>query len=791
MMMKNFIAKHMKLVLFSLAIVITILLGVLTGIILVYQKGFPQIENLEDINPKVMTVIHDDQGVPIKEFAIEKRTIIRRSDIPDILVKALIAMEDENFYSHWGISFKGTFRAVLGELLNKNLGGGSSITQQLALNLFLNRDRTWTRKFKEMLMAIQIEKKYSKDQILTFYCNKIYLGASVYGVEAASRYYFGKSAKGLSLAEAALIPTILPSPNGKYNVFKNPDNCLRKRNYILKRMLNLRYITAAEYERAISTPLPKKPFEDDSKDIGNYFVEDIRKILEAKFGDQMLYTGGLKVYTTLNSEMQRWAENSLRRCLRLLDKRRGWRGKLRNLLNEEPNVNLETVSLPTWKDFQPVAGAIADGVVLDVDNQRALVRIGAMTGTVDAKDTQWSRRTLPQTLKPGDVGIFMIKALPGQPIHDPLNPNVKGKKEVIADSLMLTLEQEPEVDGAFLAVDNKTGQIKAMVGGFDFKKSQWNNATQALRQTGSTIKPIVYAAALENGFTPASIIVDRPVVFDNPWTFNEYEPQNHTNDFLGPLTLRRALELSRNTVTAQIVEALTPPVIVQYAKNFGISADLKPYMSIGLGPFEVTLKEMVAAYTVFPNLGTRVKPYFIQQVEDLNNYILEENFPDKKQVLEPETAFLMNYLLQGVVRNGTATKARHLPAPIGGKTGTTDGFTDAWFIGFSPSITVGVWVGFDIKRPLGNEETGSQAALPAFIGFMEKYLEKYKDNLPYRRPSNIIMVKIDKYTGKLATPECDHQFMEAFYKGSEPTEFCRDEDHRMILNYYKEDEGNE
>jgi len=302
--MKEFIIKNLKRILFLLSIVITILIGALIGIILVYQKGFPQIKSLEDIRPKVMTVIHDDQGQPIKEFAIEKRTIVSRQDIPDILEKALIASEDNQFYSHWGINFKGTFRAILGELLHRNMGGGSSITQQLALNLFLNRDRTWARKFKEMLMAIQIEKKYSKDQILTFYCNKIYLGASVYGVEAASRYYFGKSVKEINLAEAALFPTIMPGPNGKYNVFKRPDNCLKKRNYILARMRELEFITDEQLKKAVEYPLPTKPFEMEEEEIGNFFVEETRKLIEAKYGDKVLYTGGLKVYTTLNSELQ-------------------------------------------------------------------------------------------------------------------------------------------------------------------------------------------------------------------------------------------------------------------------------------------------------------------------------------------------------------------------------------------------------------------------------------------------------------------------------------------------------
>jgi penicillin-binding protein 1A len=812
MKIKQFIIKNLKRILFLLSIVITILVGALIGIILVYQKGFPQIKRLEEIKPKIMTVIYDDQGKPIKEFAIEKRTIVQRSDIPEVLEKALIASEDNQFYSHWGINFKGTLRAILGEIIHKDLGGGSSITQQLALNLFLNRERTWSRKLKEMLMAIQIEKKYSKDQILTFYCNKIYLGASVYGVEAASKYYFGKSVKNINLAEAALIPTIMPSPNGKYHVFNQPQNCLKKRNYILKRMLDLEFIDEKQYKEAIKFPLPKKPFDMEEEEIGNYFVEEIRKLIESKFGDKQLYTGGLKVYTTLNSEMQIWAEESLREGLRTLDKRKGWHGNLENLLknnNKNNNkkgkkIDIETVQLPSWKYLQIKKGEIFEGIVLKVSNRRAVVRIGEYKGILKAADAKWAKRTLSQILKKGDVTLVKILEIPEdlvQPTienesktetNDNDNDNDKKKNGNInininmkdVKYLTLSLEQEPDVQGAILVVDNKTGEIKAMMGGYSFEKSKWNNATQAKRQTGSTIKPIVYTAAIENGYTPATIIVDEPTIFDNEWTQEPYEPQNHTEDFRGPLTLRRGFELSVNLISAKIVEYLTPPRVVQYARKFGITADLKPYMSIALGAFEVTLKEMVAAYTVFPNLGFRVNPYFIKKIIDQNNYIIDENFPDKKQVVEKETAYIINYLMQGVVKSGSGYRARHLEAPIGGKTGTTDDCTDAWFIGFSPSITVGVWVGHDVKRSLGYNETGGRAASPIFVSFMEKYLEKHPEPKEFKRPSGVIMVKIDKYTGKLFTEDCLYPFQEAFIKGTEPLEYCSEEDHLEINDYY-------
>lgn len=801
--MKTFIIKNLKRILFLLSIVITILIGALIGIILVYQKGFPQIENLEDIKPKVMTVIYDDQGESIKEFAIEKRTIVRRQDIPDVLVNAIIASEDNQFYSHWGINFKGTLRAILGELTRKNLGGGSSITQQLALNYFLDRDRTWGRKFQEMLMAIQIEKKYSKDQILTAYCNKIYLGASVYGVEAASRYYFGKSVQEITLAEAALFPAIMPSPNGKYSVFNRPKSCLIKRNYILKQMLEMTFIDEKQYQEAIKVPLPTKPHEIEVEEIGDYFVEDTRKLIESKFGDNRLYTGGLKVYTTLNSEMQTWAETALREGLRNHDKRRGWRGGLTNLLKkkkpaagetppekEPKKIDIETHQLPAWKRLKIEKNKLLDGIVLDVSNRRAIIRIGPHKGILDASGARWTRRPLRSVLKKGDIAVVKVTDIKGSlepPAKETDKKETDKKKKPVKYPLKFTLEQHPLTQGAILVVENKTGEIKAMVGGYAFEKSQWNNATQAKRQTGSTIKPIVYSAAIENGYTPTTIVVDEPTIFDNQWTQEPYEPQNHTEDFRGPLTLRRGFEQSRNLISAKVVEYLTPPRVVQYARNFGITADLRPYMSIALGAFEVTLKEMVAVFTVFPNLGIRVAPFMVRKIIDHNNHIIEENYPDKKKVLEKETAYIINYMMQGVVKYGTGARAKKLEAPIGGKTGTTDDFTDAWFIGFSPSISVGVWVGYDVKKNLGREETGGRTASPIFVNFMEKYLEKYPEPQEFKKPSGVILRKIDKYTGKIFNDECYYPFWEAFIRGTEPVDRCVEEDHQLIEGYYHDD----
>jgi penicillin-binding protein 1A len=766
--MKNFFLKNLKILLVAVSLLVTIMLGILLGLILVYQKGFPQIKNLEDIKPVVMTTVYDDQNAAIKDFAIEKRIIVKSTDIPESLKKAIIAAEDNQFYSHWGINFRGFVRAVGGVLLRKKWGGGSSITQQLARGLFLTPEFSISRKLQEMLLAIQIEKKYTKDQILTFYCNKIFLGGSIYGVEAAARYYFGKTVKEINVAEAALIAGIVPNPNGLYPVFRRPENARKRRDYVLMKMLLLNFISAKEYQEALAVKLPEKPSDTGSESVADYFTEDTRKYLESKYGDNLLYKGGLKVFTTLNGEMQRWAEDALREGLRALDKRQGWRSREKLFNLPENKLSISKYRLPAWENVRIEPQQIIEGVVLEVGKTKATVRIADFQGELQAAAARWTNKPLPRLLKAGDVALFRILSID------------KAKMK-----LELGLEQEPEVEGALMAVDNKTGEIKAMVGGYSFQKSKFNRAIQALRQTGSTFKPIIYTAALEHGFSPASIIQDEPFSYIDEWSGELWEPRNHKGDYLGPLTLRRGLELSRNVVTARILEAITPLVGLNYAKKFGISSDLKPYMSLGLGAFEVTLKEMVEAFTVFANYGIRVNSYFIRSIRDLNNNIIEENFPERKQVIEKETAFIMNYLLQGVVRSGTGWRARALPAPIGGKTGTTNDFTDAWFIGFTPTLTIGVWVGFDQKKSLGEEQTGSEAAAPIFVKFMENVLAKYPETNKFRVPSGVYMIEIDKYTGRLVTPDCLYPFSEAFLPGTEPLEFCNDEEHQKIFNYFK------
>jgi penicillin-binding protein 1A len=588
-------------------------------------------------------------------------------------------------------------------------------------------------------------------------------------VAAAAKYYFGKALPELSIAEVALLASIPPSPNGIYNVFKRPHNVLRKRNIVLGRMLKLNFITLQEYQDNLKVELPKTSHDINDESIGDYFLEEIRRYIESSHGEKLLYKGGLKVYSTLNSQMQKWGEIALKKGIQDLDKRRGWRKnqKLYNLITEKKD--LQSYQLPEWKKMKIEINEIVQAVVMSVDKNKALIRIPEYQGTLEAKDAAWTNRTLSTILSAGDVILIKILEIDQQ-----------------TKKIKASLEQDPEVQGAIVVIENKTGYVKAMVGGYNFDDSKYNRVTQAKRQPGSTFKPLIYSTALQHGYTPATIINDEPVSYYNKEINEHYEPKNDGGNYVGPITLRRALEQSRNVISAQLVQAITPEQIINYARRFGISTKLQPTMSIALGAYEVKLIEMAAAYTVFPNYGNKIEPIYIKSIVDMNNRTLEENFPQKRQVIDKETAYVINYLMQGVIQSGTGVRARHLLklTPLGGKTGTTDDYTNAWFIGFSPTVTVGVWIGFDQPKKLGYKEEGSRAACPVFVNFMENYLKEFPETQTFEKPQGVIMVKIDKFTGKLYSTECMYPFNEAFIAGTEPVQICREEDHQKIRDYY-------
>jgi len=773
---RKFIKVFLLLFLFSFVC----LLGIIFGAYVAIRQNLPAVSELEKFEPNIITSVYSDDGKVIKEFAIERRVEVPYEKIPDLLKKAIVATEDPRFYNHRGIDYRGILRALKENLRRGRVfrrpQGGSTITQQLARVLFLYPQRTVRRKLKEVFLSLQIEKRYSKEKIMEMYCNQFYLGHGVYGVETASSLFFGKSVSELNLEEASLIAGIFRGP-AIYSPYSNPDLTLRRRNHVLQRMIDEGYITKKEGEEAKKMPINVLPLKRGVPDFGAYFFEEVRKYIEKNYGNDVLYRGGLKVYTTLNLKLQEYAEQALLNGLREMDKKNGWRKDKRNLLQEGVE-KLEEVWLKSWLTPAVKNEEVAEAIVLSTTRRVASVKIKDYLGKMMNDDIAWTKtENLENLVKRGDLVQVKIKKIDEE------------KKE-----LLVSLDQEPLVEGSFLAVEPQTGQIRAMVGGYSFARSEFNRATQALRQAGSAIKPLLYTATLENGFTPASIIRDEPTVFIDKWTGEPWSPPNYDGKYKGAVTLRKGLEESRNVVTAKLLEAISPQTGVDYCQKFGITSPVYPYLSLSLGAFEVSLLELTSAYATFPNKGVRIKPYFITRIEDKEGNILEETRIEAEDVISPQTAFLMTYLLQGVIQRGTAAAANFLEKTLAGKTGTTNKFTDAWFLGFSPSLCAGVWVGNDTKVTLGDRQSGAVVALPVWIEFFKKIIEEEKRrveeegqeavNEEFEIPPNISFVEIDLKTGLLATPICLWVAKEAFFPGTEPDRFCSHEDHMMILDYY-------
>lgn len=755
--------------------------GIIAGIFRAVKINLPDVSELEHFEPNIISTLLGDDGSVIKEFAIERRVEIPYDKIPQVLKQAIVATEDPRFFRHPGVDFRGIMRAIVANLRQgrfRRLQGGSTITQQLARQLFLYSQQTLSRKLKETYLALQIERRYSKEKIFEMYCNQCYLGHGVYGVETAANLFFGKNVSDLTLEEAALIAGIFRGPE-VYSPYNNPEVTLRRRNHVLTRMAEEGFISQEEAEEAKKKPLNVLPLHRQSSEFGAYFFEEVRKYVEKKYGADLLYRSGLKIYTTLNREMQSWAEEALVKRLREIDKLKGWRKDKKNLLQEE-NVDLHKAWLSSWRVAPLKSGDIVQAIVLSVSRREAAIRVRDYEGLLTNKDIAWTKTdNLERLIRPGDI------------IHVEIKEVDEGAKKFVA-----SLDQEPLLEGAFLAIEPQSGEIKAMVGGYSFNRSKFNRATQALRQVGSAIKPLLYVAALENGFTPASQIIDEPITFIDPWTGQPWAPQNYDRKYKGAVTLRIGIEESRNIVTARLLDYISPQLGVESCRKFGITSPIYPYPSLALGAFEISLLELVSAYTVFPNKGLRARPYFIRRIEDKQGNILEENWPETETVISPQIAYMMTYLLQGVIERGTAAQAAPLlhDKALAGKTGTTDDFTDAWFIGFSPSLCAGVWIGFDIKVTIGDSMAGAVAALPVWIDFFKKSFEVEKKRVEengydfiyedFEVPPNLNFVTIDRKTGFLATPNCLWPLREVFLPGTEPQRFCTRQDHLLILDYY-------
>ena len=731
--------------------VIAAVLGIATGVIFAYAGDLPQISALDDYAPSTISRVYGARGEIIGEFAIQRREVISYEEISPKLKQAILAAEDSEFEQHFGLSIPRIIVTLIKDIIYRRMYGASTLTQQLARKLFLTDDKTPERKIKEALLAIQIEKRYTKNEIFTLYCNQMYFGHGVYGVQAASRLYFGKSAKDLALEEAALIAGILQG-NVRQSPYVNMEAALRRRNYALSRMAEVGYITAAEAEAAKKKPIAMRGDQPSGPpSAAPYFLEEVRKELESRYGAKQLYENGLSVQTGLDLRLQEAAARALDEGLRRIDRQRGFQKPKRNVVTEGHTVDGFRQS--RW-DRPMRVGDIVPAVVLDVDDGAIHARAGDLRLAIDRKGLAWTRKPAGQLVTRGDLIEARLLTV--------------GESGRIATG---SLEQPPTVEGAVLALDNRTGQVRAMIGGFSFDRSKFNRATQAYRQVGSAFKPIGYTAAIDRGFTPVTMLLDTPTSFSTGPGQAPYAPLNYDRKFEGPITLRRALEDSRNIPAVHVMEQLGPAQVVAYARRLGLESPLPPYLSVALGAAEATLTEMTSAFAVFPNQGVRMRPYSVLKVTDREGNVLEENRPEPREAIRADTAFVMTNLLRGVVQRGTATRAASLNWPIGGKTGTTDDYTDAWFIGFDPDITIGVWVGMDQKKPIGHNQTGSEAALPIWVDIMKGWIGDRAEPPRFEPPGNIVFVSVDKSSGGAVEPGAPEAIAEAFIAGTEPGGF--------------------
>ncbi len=690
--------KFVGRIVFGLLVLFSALVGAGAGLLLVYTTDLPQVEQLEHYRPSSITELYDDQGRVIGSFALQRRVVANYNDFPPVLRDALISIEDKDFYRHWGINVWRIAGAAYRDIESGGkVQGASTLTMQLARNLFLSPDRSFHRKIEETLLAIQIERRFTKEQILTLYANQIFLGHGVYGFEAASEYYFSKPAKQLRLPEAALLAG-LPKAPGLYSPINHPEKAIRRRNLVINAMLEDGKITTQQASEARNEPLQLK-LQHDPNSLAPFFVEEVRRYLEGKYGTDQVHEGGLRVYTALDMDLQRAANQAVLDGLAAYEHRHGWKGHLENVLSE--NVTLDNYQHADW-DAEPEVGGYIHALVTAVAPGSATIKFGRFAAVMAQPDAAWTKKKIQEILKPGDVIYVKILLLSGD-----------GKAHV-------SLEQDSGAQGALMAIDNATGGIKAMVGGRDFEESKFNRATQALRQVGSSFKPYVYTAAIDKGAKPDDTVVDAPVTFET--ASGPYVPHNYDERYEGTITLRRALAQSRNIPALKVADSLGINTVIDYARRFGITSNLPPYLPVALGAAEVTLYEQTSAFSVFPNDGVRVTPRYITKVTDYEGRVMEEDFPEVKDVISSRTARIMTAMLREVVLHGTGIAASSLKYPLAGKTGTTNDFTDAWFIGFSPALTTGVWIGYDEKKTLGDKETGARAALPIWMDFMKTAL---------------------------------------------------------------------
>ena len=779
--------------------------------------ALPKVDRLADYRPPILSQVYGEDGSLVGEFYLERRTVVAVDKIPKRLIQAFVSAEDSNFYQHKGIDYLGVLRAAFKNIISlSKKEGASTITQQVAKSMLLTPEKKFSRKIKEAILATRMEERLSKDEILYIYLNQIYLGAGAYGVQLAAETYFGKEVDQLNLAEMAMMAGLPKAPNS-YSPIKHLDKAKERQGYVLERMVKEGYITQTEADHAKATPIVIRALKKVNADQSAYFLEQVRQQLEEKYGEERLYKDGLKIYTTMNAEMQRGAYDSVVNGLKALDKRQGFRGAAKYLT--EPEVDPFCKKVEDGIDYLALKqGSTYQGVVtaLDPAKREITVRVGDRTGSIAWKNMEWAGKLelVNSWGKPGAKRAIGLGAVLEVLVKEP---------DLNRAGAVLALDQVPETQAALIAIDPLTGGVRAMVGGYDFKKSQFNRAMQAKRNPGSAFKPIIYAAALDKGMTTASIIDDSQVEYESGQD-KAWKPKNYDNVYRGPVTMREALTESINVVSVKILEHIGVGAAIEYAKKLGITSPLAANLTLALGSSSLTPMELTNAYAVFASGGYRTTPYFVTRVLDRDGRVLEEVAPpalpvftkvssaasppesagddaeDAKPidlnlpaptvapappapapplgaqvlsaipVISPETAFIMTNLMESVVSSGTGGRARALGRPVAGKTGTTNDMKDAWFVGYVPQLVAGVWVGYDQERSLGSGGSGGQAAAPIWTEFMQRALA----SVPVKRfstPSNVTFALIDPRTGHLAREGTPGAVQECFISGSEPTSY--------------------
>lgn len=754
-----------KIWLVLLVVLIPLLAGTAVGGYLGLIKDTPSISELKKGHGHGTRIYADDDSF-VAEISTQKGISVPFREIPENLRDAVVAVEDARFYQHPALDYIGIIRAAMTDLYyHRIVQGGSTITQQLAKITFLSPKRTFKRKIREAALAIKMEKSLTKNQILELYLNRVYFGHGAYGVQEAAKLYFGEPVTRLTLPEAALLAGLIKGP-GEFSPYVHPQRAKERQGFVLQRMHDEGYITKTQMLRAFRTPVRLSPIRP-AFEANAYFVDYVKKYLVQKYGAKMVYSGGLRVYTTLRKDYQMAAESALRAGLRAVDKRRGWRGPIRQISDLEALKASETPS-----SVLPARGEITDGTVLKVTPDRALIDVAGHTGVLLKKDAMWAQTVLLPDGRTKTIKNFNLTRI--------LGPGDVIKVRVLYASerglFSLSLEQEPQVQGALVAMDPKTGFVRALVGGYDYLQSEYDRALYSKRQAGSSFKPIIYGAALNEGIPPSYVINDAPVTYQ--WNGGEWSPKNYERTYGGPTSLRDALAHSINVVTVKLLDKIGVDKAIDFAHLMGVEEPMPHDLTLALGSLSITPIDLLAAYAPYDNGGIRVQPIIIKYITDSRGRILESNQPSTERVITPQVAFLMTSMLQDVVRDGTGWRARVLGQDVAGKTGTTNDYRDAWFVGFSPDLMAATWVGFDNMQSLGYGETGAQAASPIWVQFMKYAMSKSPDESFGPPPEGISAYTVDSVTGEIidnspAPVSNPEYYKEYFLTGTQPQSGAR------------------